>query len=209
MHRFTRAVITAITLLAGSSAMAATIINTPPPATTVTTHTAMFAGGCFWCMQPAFDNTPGVSATSVGYSGGDAKTANYEAVSTGTTGHEEVIQVTYDPKKVPYSALLETFLENIDPTDEGGQFADRGSQYKTAIYYADDAQKHAAEKALEAIGVKFAPQPVKVVIKPATPFYAAEDYHQKYYQKNARHYNAYKHGSGRADYIEKTWGKKE
>ena len=178
--------------------------TTPAPAT----KTAMFAGGCFWCMQPAFDNAAGVTATSVGYSGGSKETATYEQVSTDTTGHAEVIQVTYDPAKIAYEKLLETYLENIDPTDAEGQFADKGKHYQTAIYYVDDAQKLAAEKALAGIAPKFAPKPIVVKVKPATPFYAAEDYHQKYYQKNSLHYNAYKYGSGRAGYIEKTWGKK-
>ena len=178
-------------------------------ATTATpaTHTAMFAGGCFWCMQPSFDTTKGVTATLVGYAGGDAKTANYEAVSSGCSGHAEVIQITYDPTQVTYEKLLETFLENIDPTQADGQFGDRGPQYLTAIYYADDAQKKAAEKALAAIAPKFAPAPIVVSIKPTTTFYAAEDYHQKYYEKNKVHYNAYKYGSGRAGYIERTWKK--
>jgi len=186
-------------ILIGSSAMAAT----PLP----TTKTAMFAGGCFWCMQPSFDNAAGVTATSVGYAGGDAKTATYAQVSSGTTGHAEVIQVMYDPSKIAYEKLLETYLENIDPTDPHGQFADKGKHYQTAIYYADGAQKLAAEKALAAIAPKFAPKPIVVKIKPTTPFFAAEDYHQKYYQKNSSDYNAYKKGSGRAAYIEKVWGK--
>lgn len=176
---------------------------TPSPST----QTALFGGGCFWCMQPAFDNTAGVTATSVGYTGGDAKTANYDAVSTGHTGHVEVIEITYDPAKVTYEKLLETYLANIDPTDPEGQFADKGPQYQTAIYVADDAQKNAAQKALENIATKFAPAPIAVAIKPAAIFYPAEDYHQKYYLKNAAHYNAYKYGSGRAGYIEKTWKK--
>lgn len=186
------------TILIGSSAMAAT----------PTAQTALFAGGCFWCMQPAFDNASGVTSTSVGYTGGDSKTANYEQVSTDTTGHVEAIQVTYDASKIAYEKLLETYLENIDPTDAEGQFADKGKHYQTAIYYADDAQKLAAEKSLAAIAPKFAPKPIVVKILPATPFYAAEEYHQKYYLKNAAHYNAYKKGSGRAGYIEKVWGKK-
>jgi methionine-S-sulfoxide reductase len=185
--------------LTGSTAMA--MNSAPSP------QTALFAGGCFWCMQPAFDNTPGVVSTSVGYTGGDAKTANYDAVSSGTTNHVEAIQVTYDPAKVKYEALVETYWENIDPTDAGGQFADRGTQYHTAIFYADEAQKAAAEKSKAAIAAKFAPKPIVVNILPAKPFYAAEDYHQKYYQKNSLHYNAYKHGSGRASYLEDTWGK--
>lgn len=172
-----------------------------------TTKTAMFAGGCFWCMQPSFDNTPGVSATSVGYAGGDAKTANYDAVSTGTTKHLEVIQITYDPAKVAYEKLLETYLENIDPTQADGQFNDRGPQYHTAIYYENAAQQSAAHAALEAIKPKFAPAPIVVKLLPTTTFYPAEEYHQKYYEKNRAHYNAYKVGSGRAGYIEKTWKK--
>lgn len=183
------------------------ILTMSTPAHATSSHTALFAGGCFWCMQPGFDNTAGVTATSVGYTGGDAKTATYDQVSTGDTGHVEVIQVTYEPAKVAYEKLLETYLENIDPTDEGGQFADRGSQYRTAIYYADEAQKASAEKALAAIAPKFAPAPIKVEIKPATPFYPAEDYHQKYYLKNSLHYKAYKYGSGRGGYLEKTWKK--
>ncbi len=188
------------TLVFGASAMAAD---------TSTPKTALFGGGCFWCMQPAFDNTPGVVSTFVGYTGGAAKDANYERVSMGTTGHVEVIQVTYDPTKVTYETLLETYWENIDPTDPNGQFADKGSQYKPAIYYADEAQKKAAEDSVPAIAKKFAPAPIVVKIIPATPFYAAEEYHQKYYQKNAVHYNLYKHGSGRAGFLKENWGGKE
>ena len=176
------------------------------PAMAAPTQTALFAGGCFWCMQPAFDRTPGVLATTVGYTGGDAATAHYDQVSRGDTGHVESIQVTYDPAKVRYETLLETYWENIDPTDADGQFADHGSQYRTAIFYADDAQRAAAEKSKKAIAKKFAPQPIVVQILPTKPFYAAEDSHQKYYQKNALHYQAYKHASGRAGYLERVWG---
>lgn len=173
-----------------------------------TPQTALFAGGCFWCMQPSFDNTAGVISTSVGYAGGAAETANYDAVSGGKSGHVEVIQITYDPAKVSYETLLETYWENIDPTDGKGQFADRGSHYIPAIYYADDAQKNAAEKSKQTIAAKFAPKPIAVSIIPAPHFYTAEIYHQRYYEKNATHYNAYKKGSGRADYLKETWGKK-
>lgn len=190
------ALATFITLFLWSSAMAAT----------PTMQTAIFAGGCFWCMQPSYDATEGVSKTAVGYTGGPAETANYEAVSSGTSGHVEAIEITYNPAIVSYERLLAIFFENIDPTDADGQFADRGSQYHTGIYYADDAQKDAAEKAKSALAAKFAPQPIVVPILPAKPFYAAEDYHQRYYEKNRMHYNAYKQGSGRADYLKKTWG---
>ncbi len=170
-------------------------------------QTAMFAGGCFWCMQPAFDRTEGVIATVVGYTGGDASTAHYDAVSHGKSGHVEAIQVTYDPQKVAYTRLLELYWENIDPTDAEGQFADKGSQYHTAIFYADDVQKQAAETSKAAIAKKFAPQPIVVKILPATPFYPAEEYHQKYYQKNGIRYNAYKHGSGRVQRLQELWKK--
>jgi methionine-S-sulfoxide reductase len=194
MKHFARVLVTSLTLFAATSAMAAT-------------QTAMFAGGCFWCMQYAFDRTKGVTSTLVGYSGGEAKTATYEQVSSGTTGHSETIQVTYDPAQTKYEALVETYLENIDPTDPNGQFADQGTQYMPAIFYADDAQKKAAEKALAAIAPKFN-KPIVVKVKPAKPFYAAEEHHQKYYQKNPDHFQAYEQGSGRADFIERTWGKK-
>ena len=150
------------TLLIGGSAMAAD--------TTASTSnkTALFGGGCFWCMQPAFDRTPGVSATQVGYTGGAASTATYEQVSRGDTGHVEAIQVTYDPAQVTYAHLLKTYLENIDPTDGEGQFADRGTHYMPAIYYADTAQQQAAEQALAAIAPKFAPKPISVKLLPAS-----------------------------------------
>jgi methionine-S-sulfoxide reductase len=170
--------------------------------------TALFAGGCFWCMQPSYDNTAGVISTSVGYAGGTKETATYDQVSTGKTDHTEVIQITYNPAKVTYEKLLETYWENIDPTDGEGQFADKGSQYIPAIYYADDAQRLAAEASKKAIATKFAPKPILVKLLPITTFYAAEDYHQRYYEKNSAHYNAYKQGSGRAGYLKETWGKK-
>lgn len=171
-------------------------------------QTAVFAGGCFWCMQPGFDAMPGVSGTKVGYTGGKAATATYEQVSSGATGHFEAIEVTYDPAKVKYAALVEHYFENIDPTDTEGQFSDHGSQYKTAIFYADAEQKKVAEAALKVVVKKFAPQPVATVILPAKPFYTAEDYHQKYYEKNSLQYNAYKYGSGRVSGLKKLWGGK-
>ena len=151
----------------------------------------------------------GVTKTLVGYSGGDAKTATYDQVSSGRTEHLEAIEITYDPSTVTYETLLTTYLENIDPTQADGQFNDRGAHYQTAIFYADAAQKSAAEKALKAIAPKFAPAPIVVKLLPAKPNYAAEDYHQKYYEKNSVHYNAYKVGSGRAGYIKRTWGEKK
>ena len=194
MKQFARMLVATVTLFAATSAMAAS-------------QTAMFAGGCFWCMQYAFDKMKNVS-TVVGYSGGTVANPTYAQVSSGTTGHFETIQVTYDPAQVKYEALVETYLENIDPTDANGQFADQGTQYMPAIFYADDAQKKVAEKALADVAPKFKPKPIVVKVLPAKPFYAAEAHHQKYYQTNPDHFQAYEHGSGRADYIERTWGTK-
>lgn len=160
------------------------------------TKTAVFAGGCFWCLEPPFDNTEGVTKTVVGYTGGSAETANYEAVGQKNTGHREAIEVTYDAEKVTYPELLEVFFTNIDPLDESGQYADKGPQYTTAIYYHNDVEKAANEAAIAAWSKKLG-KPVATVNEAAKPFYSAEDYHQEYYQKNPLRYNAYKYGSGR------------
>ncbi|MDX8396156.1 MAG: peptide-methionine (S)-S-oxide reductase MsrA [Mariprofundaceae bacterium] len=167
---------------------------------------ATFGGGCFWCMQPPFDHLQGVLKTSVGYTGGDVKNPTYAQVSAGGSGHVEVIRVEYDSSVVDYSTLLQTFWENIDPTQEDGQFADRGSQYRTVIFYHDLLQKEQAEKSKQALSesAKFA-SPIVVTIEPLREYYQAEDYHQQYYQKNEEHYQGYKRGSGRAGFIEKNW----
>lgn len=176
------------------------------PAMAADTKTAIFAGGCFWCMQPGFDNTDGVTKTTVGYTGGHVANPTYEQVISDTTGHYEAIEVAYDPAKVSYETLLGIYWENIDPLDAGGQFADRGEHYHTVIFVADDAQRTAAEASKKTIAAKFAPKPVATQILPAKPFYAAEDYHQKYYEKNKLRYNAYKYGSGRVDRLGELWG---
>ena len=174
----------------------------------MTTQIATFAGGCFWCMQPAFDATAGVLSTVVGYTGGSLKNPCYEDICSGTSGHFEAIQVTFDPKKISYSALITVFWHQIDPTDSEGQFADKGPQYKTAIFYHSDEQKKDAEKAKRVLqeSGQFK-KPIATLILPAMLFYPAEEEHQKYYQKRTLHYQMYKKGSGRADYIEKTWKK--
>jgi len=167
----------------------------------------VFAGGCFWCMQPPFDNTPGVLATEVGYAGGHVPNPTYEQVSRGDTGHLEVIRVTYEPSIVSYSQLLDIFWHNIDPTQGDGQFVDRGPQYHSAIFVGSDEERRLAEAskaALEASG-KFA-SPIATDIRDAATFYPAEDYHQQYYRKNGLHYQMYKQGSGRAGFIEYHWG---
>ena len=173
------------------------------------TETAIFAGGCFWCMQPPFKNTPGVVETKAGYTGGSVENPTYGEVTTQTTGHYEAVQVVFDPKVVSYEKLLDVFWHNIDPTDPGGQFADRGNSYETAIFYLNEAQKTKAEKSkadLAASG-KFQ-RPIATKILPARPFYPAEEDHQDYGEKNPLHYKAYKYGSGRTPYLDKTWPEK-
>ncbi len=169
---------------------------------------ATFAGGCFWCMQPPFDSLSGVVETVVGYSGGTEENPTYEQVWQGKTGHAEAIKVIYDPAKTNYETLLETFWINIDPTQVDGQFADRGRHYRTAIFYHDNSQKEKAllsKKKLDESG-KFK-KPVVTSVEKFVSFYRAEEYHQKYYEKNPIHYGNYKIGSGRAGFIERTWGK--
>ncbi|UOQ85824.1 peptide-methionine (R)-S-oxide reductase MsrB [Gracilibacillus salinarum] len=169
---------------------------------------AIFAGGCFWCMVQPFDEQPGILQVVSGYTGGDKPNPTYEEVCTNTTGHREAVEITYDPNIYSYQKLLELFWQQIDPTDPGGQFNDRGESYKTAIYYTNEKQKELAEQskqALEASG-KFN-QPIVTDILPAKPFYPAEEKHQDYYKKQNFHYQLYKKGSGRADFIKKHWGK--
>jgi peptide methionine sulfoxide reductase msrA/msrB len=174
----------------------------PAPAQKV----AVFGGGCFWCMEPPFEQLEGVINVLAGYSGGDEKNPTYQQVSSGQTGHIESVQVVYDPQKISYKELLDTFWRYIDPTDPGGQFADRGDHYKTAIFYNNQEEKEIAEQSrdeLAASGVF--DRPIATAIIPAKPFYPAEEYHQDYYKKNVAHYQAYKVGSGRAGFLERTW----
>lgn len=170
------------------------------------TKTAVFAGGCFWCMEPVFDVINGVTNTTVGYTGGKKNTANYEQVSTGSTGHIEAISVTYDPAKVSYDALLDAYWEGIDPFDEQGQFADKGKQYHTYIFVNDATERAIAEASKAKIQKRFKNKKVATQIVPAREFFPAEGYHQDYYKKNAIHYNFYKYGSGRLDGLKQIWG---
>ncbi|MGZ8452161.1 MAG: peptide-methionine (S)-S-oxide reductase MsrA [Candidatus Binatia bacterium] len=169
------------------------------------TAKATFAGGCFWCMEPPFDELEGVISTTSGYISGKTKNPTYEQVSTGTTGHTEALQVVYDPKKITYDKLLEVFWRNIDPLAANGQFCDLGSQYRSGIFYYDGNQKSAAEKSKKSIQTRFK-QPVATEITAATVFYPAEDYHQDYYKKNPVRYKLYSHGCGRAQRLEEVWG---
>ncbi len=169
---------------------------------------ATFAGGCFWCMEAPFDKVPGVVSTTSGYAGGRVKNPTYEQVSEGSTGHTEALQVAYDPAKTSYEQLVEIFWRNVDPTDRGGQFCDRGSQYRTGIFYEGEAQKRAAEgskRALEASGrLK---KPIVTEIVPLDAFYPAEDYHQDFYKKSPVRYMTYRAGCGRDRRLEELWGK--
>ena len=170
---------------------------------------AIFAGGCFWCMEPAFAGEDGVISVKPGYTDGNTLNPSYEEVCSGTTGHTEAVQIEFDPEKISYMRLLEIFWQNIDPTDAGGQFADRGLQYRTGIYYSDESQKSQAELSRQQLenSKKFT-KPIVVEIKPASTFYPAEAYHHAYYKKNKFHYEAYKQGSGRAKFIELNWKNK-
>ena len=168
---------------------------------------ATFAGGCFWCMEPPYDKLDGVSATISGYIGGSTADPTYQEVSAGGTGHAEAVQVTYDPAKVSYEELLEVFWRNVDPLDAGGQFCDRGDQYRTGIFVHDDEQRRLAEgskQALEESG-RFE-QPIVTEIEEAGRFYPAEDYHQDYYEKNPVRYNFYRWNCGRDARLEQLWG---
>ena len=170
---------------------------------------ATFAGGCFWCMEHPFDALPGVRSTTSGYAGGAEKDPTYKEVSSGGTGHAEVIEIVYDPSKVTYSELLDVFWMNINPTDSGGQFADRGKQYRTAIFYHDEEQKKLAIASKEKLGKSGRyDSPIVTEITPASEFYKAEEYHQDYYEKNPLRYKFYRYGSGRDEYLKKIWGGK-
>ena len=170
------------------------------------TERAIFAGGCFWCMEAEFAGTEGVTSVTSGYIGGQVKNPTYEAVSSGASGHAEAIEIVYDPAKVTYEKLLGIYWGNIDPTDEGGQFADRGSQYRTGIFYVNEEQHKMAETSKKAIAEKLK-KPLHTEITAASEFYPAEDYHQDYYKKNPVRYNAYKYGSGRVSRLKNLWNK--
>ncbi|HEX9390684.1 MAG TPA: peptide-methionine (S)-S-oxide reductase MsrA [Usitatibacteraceae bacterium] len=171
------------------------------------TARATFAGGCFWCMEAPFDVLPGVISTTSGYTGGSKKNPTYQEVSSGRTGHAEAVQVVYDPKKISYEKLLEVFWHNIDPTVKDQQFCDVGNQYRTAIFYHDEAQKKAAEASKAALQQN---RPFKgeilTEITAATEFTPAEDYHQDFYKKNPTRYKFYRAGCGRDERLKALWG---
>ncbi|MBI2092703.1 MAG: peptide-methionine (S)-S-oxide reductase MsrA [Deltaproteobacteria bacterium] len=165
---------------------------------------ATFAGGCFWCIEAAFEKVPGVYEVLSGYAGGTKANPTYEDVSSGLTGHLESIQIIYDPAKVSYDNLLDIFWSQIDPTDDSGQFVDKGSQYRTAIFYHNEEQKQlalASKKRLEKSGIFN--KPISTDIRPAGIFYTAEEYHQDFYKKDPNRYNAYRKSSGRDEFQQK------
>jgi peptide-methionine (S)-S-oxide reductase len=168
---------------------------------------ATFAGGCFWCMEPPFDALEGVVSTTSGYTGGHAPNPTYEQVSAGGTGHAEAVRILYDPKTIDYPRLLEVFWRNVDPTTPDAQFCDHGSQYRTAIFYHDGAQKRAAEQSKAALEkAKRLPGPVVTEIAAASTFYPAEGYHQDYYRKNPARYKFYRYTCGRDRRLKALWG---
>ena len=176
------------------------------PADKPATAKATFAGGCFWCMEEAFDKVPGVVATISGYMGGSTKNPTYEQVSSGRTGHAEVVQVEYDPKRITYDKLLEVFWHNIDPTQKDAQFCDTGSQYRSGVFYHGEEQRKLADASKAAL-TKNKPFKGEIVteITRASEFYAAEDYHQDYYLKNPVRYKFYKTGCGREARLKELW----
>jgi methionine-S-sulfoxide reductase len=170
------------------------------------TKTAIFAGGCFWCIQPAFDKATGVIKTVVGYSGGTEPNPTYELVTSEKTRYRESIEITYDPTKISYDQLLDIYWRQIDPTQADGQFTDIGPSYRAAIFYSSDDEKKNAEASKEKLARsgKFN-RPIVTEILPAMKFYPAEAYHQKYYQQNPAHFEAFEKGSGRVSFEKKTW----
>lgn len=177
--------------------------NTPSGKTALAT----FGGGCFWCMEPPFEQLDGVIDVISGYTGGDLENPSYEQVIQGDTGHYEAVQVTYDPGVISYQDLLYVFWRQIDPTDDGGSFVDRGSQYRSAIFYHDTGQKRAAERSREELDQSGRyDAPIVTEILPAETFYKAEEYHQDYFQKKTLLYKGYRAGSGRDQYLERVWG---
>ncbi len=168
---------------------------------------ATFAGGCFWCMEPPYDALPGVISTTSGYMGGTKKNPSYEEVSLGTTGHAEVVQVLYDPKKVSYEKLLDVFWKNVDPTVRDRQFCDIGSQYRTAIFYHTDEQKRLAEASKKVLAkTKPFREDIVTPVVPGGEFWPAEDYHQDFYVKNPVRYKFYRTGCGRDARLKQLWG---
>jgi peptide-methionine (S)-S-oxide reductase len=183
--------------------------DAPQNSSAAATKTAVFAGGCFWCIQPAFDKAKGVIKTVVGYCGGTEPNPTYQLVSSEKTGYRESIEITYDPATISYDQLLDIYWRQIDPTQADGQFTDIGPSYRAAIFYGNDDEKKIAETSKEKLAhsSKFK-KPIVTEVLPAMKFYPAEAYHQKYYQQNPEHFEAFEEGSGRVSFQKKTWGER-
>ena len=190
-----------------SFALMSAVIFLARPARATEKGEAIFAGGCFWCMETAFEGQPGVKAVISGFDGGGEKNVSYEQVSSGTTGHAESVHVFYDPAKTSYAKLLDLYWHNVDPFSAEGQFCDRGHQYRPAIFYLDEAQKKAAEESKRAIEAsKRFHEPIATEITKAGEFYPAEEYHQDFYKKNPTRYYGYRAGCGRDARLKELWG---
>jgi peptide-methionine (S)-S-oxide reductase len=180
----------------------------PLTVASATTAKAYFAGGCFWCMEEAFEKVEGVITVVSGYMGGTVASPTYEQVSTGQTGHAESVEVTYDPAKISYQQLLDVFWRNVDPLTPNAQFCDHGSQYRSAVFYGNEEEKRLAEESKSVLErSKRFTEPVVTQIVMATTFYPAEEYHQDFYKKNPIRYKFYKFNCGRAERLEALWGK--
>ena len=176
-----------------------------PISGSTSTAKATFAGGCFWCMEPPYDELEGVISTTSGYTGGTKKNPTYEEVVSGRTGHAEAVQVTYDPNKISYEKLLDIFWRNIDPLTANAQFCDSGNQYRSAIFYHDETQKKLADASKKLLQSRFK-KPIVTEIVRVMEFYPAEDYHQDYYKKNPIRYKVYRYGCGRDQRLQELWG---
>ncbi len=196
-----------ITLAAAATLFAGCAQAASPPPASGNRASAVFAGGCFWCTESDFDKVPGVVSTTSGYIGGKSANPTYKQVSAGGSGHIEAVRVVYDPARVSYATLAAHFIRTVDPTDGGGQFCDRGSQYQSAFFVANAAERRIAE-AVKASSMTRLKQPIATAILPATPFYAAETYHQDYYKKNPIRYRFYRANCGRDAQLKRVWGAK-
>jgi peptide-methionine (S)-S-oxide reductase len=190
-----------------SMLMAGTLVPVCQAADPPSLAKAAFAGGCFWCMEEAFEKIPGVTSVTSGYMGGRVENPSYEQVSAGGTGHAEAVEVLYDPQKVGYDKLLDAFWRNVDPVTANAQFCDHGSQYRAVIFYETEAEKRLAEESKRTLeqSKRFA-QPIVTEVVKASRFFPAEEYHQDFYKKNPIRYKFYKYSCGRAKRLEELWG---
>ena len=211
---------TSVRMISGTFAAAAVVLTAgafvprgtraaaaPAPAApyAFATDTAVFAGGCFWSMEKAFEHVPGVVSATSGYSGGTVANPAYEEVGTGRTGHGESVQVVFDPARTSYARLLDVYWHSIDPTSTNGQFCDHGPEYRSIVFYRGAAQRRAAEASKVTVQAHFT-RPVTTQLQAAMPFYAAEEYHQNFAERNPAHYNAYRIGCGRDRRLRELWG---